>query len=964
MISFACPGCGGKFQVREELAGKRAKCPRCGQPVRVPERQPLQGVGGDAATLLPRGDRPGEDEGMTAPPPAPLAEGGAPVETSPSLQTQAAPGADGMLAATRADFTFLAPAQAADELGRLGPYRVLDVLGTGGMGVVFRAEDPGLGRPVALKAMLPGMATDPVSRERFLREARTAAAVKHDHVVTIYQVGEDRGVPFLAMEFLEGEPLDGRLNREKILPLAEVLRVGREIALGLDAAHGRGLIHRDIKPANVWLEVPRGRVKILDFGLARAGSQDTQLTQQGAILGTPAYMAPEQANAQPLDHRCDLFSLGCVLYRIATGDLPFKGADAISTLVAVATAQPQDPRELNPALPATLSDLILRLLEKDPARRPPTAAEVSRSLVQIAARPESPAKTVRAPQPPPAPTTAIRLDPAARPRQTGPARGRRKAGPAGLPWRMVLIAAGAALGLAGILIAAAAVRIATDHFSPKRGEQEIVTVRREGPAVTPLQPAPKPGMPVPAPETHPAQAPPPGPAPTPAVRPPAGQAAEPVVWSAEAVSEGRVRAPSLRGLVPSYYNEFTSPKDGPDAGTSKNGGERGYTNGRYWIRHPDKGLTFWNTTTVNAGCALEVVGRILGGPADGWEVRLHNRQQQRGLYIRLTGAGELLLGPGLAEPAGSPQTKVGPIRHPAIWRGQRFNTLLAVIRGPRQVELYVNGVAVCAPVTLARDFTPRGVMLGLHSEGAAEAQFERVGVWPADGFPGPRMGKALEEELCWPRRAVGTGRIPAPDLAKAPLLFQDDFHTPNGHWPRRKTEGNEFRYAHGTYHIGAKAGSAYAWLGQYRDFACEVRGRLTEAGPGRWGIAFSRSDGAEPYLRVGLSGEGDLEIGPPAGVTSAENLSARQVGPIRHRAIKPGAEYNTLLVVSRDGLLEVYVNGVAAAEPIATEANAEPCWVGLISESGGGPSEADFSGMKVWSAAGLPPPQARGPAAR
>ena len=151
---------------------------------------------------------------------------------------------------------FLAPPERPDEIGRLGPYRVLAVLGQGGMGVVFRAEDPALDRPVALKAMLPGMAAVPTATERFLREAKAAAALKHEHIVTIYQVGEDRGVPFLAMEFLEGEPLDDRLRREGRLPLAEVLRIGREIAVGLAAAHDRGLVHRDIKPANLWLEGP------------------------------------------------------------------------------------------------------------------------------------------------------------------------------------------------------------------------------------------------------------------------------------------------------------------------------------------------------------------------------------------------------------------------------------------------------------------------------------------------------------------------------------------------------------------------------------------------------------------------------------------------------------------------------------------------------------------------------------
>jgi WD40 repeat protein len=284
----------------------------------------------------------------------------------------------------------LAPPQAPDEIGRLGPYRVLKVLGSGGMGVVYQAEDVQLRRPVALKALLPALAAAPTFRERFLREARAAAAIKHDHVVTIYQVGEDRGVPFLAMEFLEGESLDQRLRRAGPLSAAEARQVGREMADGLAAAHDRGLVHRDIKPGNVWLEtqpgsaVTGGRVKILDFGLARAVDDATHLTQQGAVVGTPAFMAPEQAAGQPVDARCDLFSLGCVLYNALAGHPPFKGLDMIATLLAVATQDPPTPRALNPRVPVRFSDLVMRLLAKKPADRPASAREVIKALDALA----------------------------------------------------------------------------------------------------------------------------------------------------------------------------------------------------------------------------------------------------------------------------------------------------------------------------------------------------------------------------------------------------------------------------------------------------------------------------------------------------------------------------------------------------------------------------------------------------
>jgi serine/threonine protein kinase/uncharacterized protein (DUF2141 family) len=297
----------------------------------------------------------------------------------------------------------LAPAQQADEIGRLGPYRVLKVLGIGGMGVVFLAEDPQLRRLVALKTMRLSLAANPEARQRFLREAQAAAALSHDHIVTIHQVGQDRDVPYLAMQLLQGETLEDRLNRRGKLPIAEVLRVGREIAEGLGAAHECGLVHRDIKPGNIWLEAERDRVKILDFGLAKSGdaleiarakasspeadtplvSLSPVLTHTGTLLGTPAYMAPEQALGLSVDQRSDLFSLGCVLYRMCTGVVPFKGRDINETLRALTKDNPRPPRQLNPAVPPTLSALVMKLLAKRREDRPAAARAVVEVLAAI-----------------------------------------------------------------------------------------------------------------------------------------------------------------------------------------------------------------------------------------------------------------------------------------------------------------------------------------------------------------------------------------------------------------------------------------------------------------------------------------------------------------------------------------------------------------------------------------------------
>jgi len=276
----------------------------------------------------------------------------------------------------------LAAPESPDEIGRLGRYRIRRILGAGGMGVVLEAEDPQLKRLAALKVMRPSLAASESARARFLREARAAAAVHHDHVITIYEVGQEGTLPYLAMELLAGETLAARLSREKKLPPEEVVRIARQIAAGLAAAHDEGVVHRDVKPDNVWLETqPEGdRVKILDFGLARAADDEPRLTKLGAIAGTPAYMAPEQAEDRPVDRRADLFSLGCVLYEACTGHLPFRGESTLAVLKAVAEHRPPPPHKLDRQVPRALSELIVKLLEKAPGRRFQTAGEVLAAL--------------------------------------------------------------------------------------------------------------------------------------------------------------------------------------------------------------------------------------------------------------------------------------------------------------------------------------------------------------------------------------------------------------------------------------------------------------------------------------------------------------------------------------------------------------------------------------------------------
>jgi serine/threonine protein kinase len=286
-------------------------------------------------------------------------------------------------AAETYNLSFLAPAQSEDELGRLGDYRILEVLGAGGMGLVLRAEDTKLRRQVALKTMKAAIAESPTAKVRFTREAQATAALEHDHIVPIYQVGEDRGIPFIAMQYLRGESLHTRLQKLGKLAPAEVVRIGKEVASGLAMAHEHDLTHRDIKPDNIWIETKTNRAKILDFGLVSATAEDEGLTHSGTVLGTPRYMSPEQALGHPVDHRSDLFSLGSVLYHAVTGEPPFAGSNFTSTLIAVAHQPPVPLQSAASELHPEVASIIMQLLEKDPGKRPQTASEVAERFAEL-----------------------------------------------------------------------------------------------------------------------------------------------------------------------------------------------------------------------------------------------------------------------------------------------------------------------------------------------------------------------------------------------------------------------------------------------------------------------------------------------------------------------------------------------------------------------------------------------------
>jgi serine/threonine protein kinase len=275
---------------------------------------------------------------------------------------------------------------------RLGPYEILDPLGAGGMGEVYRARDTRLDRVIAVKVLPSEFSTSPKRRERLEREARAVSQLSHPHICTLYDIGREGETDFLVMEYLEGESLADRLGRGR-LPVEQALRYASEIADALHDAHRHGVVHRDLKPGNVMLT--KSGAKLLDFGLAKlhetASVDDAELasslpttgaplTEEGIIVGTYPYMAPEQLEGKPVDGRTDLFALGAILYEMVTGQRPFLGDSRASLIAAIMSSQPRPMRELVPLTPPSLDRVVRRCLEKDPDERRESAGDLAAEL--------------------------------------------------------------------------------------------------------------------------------------------------------------------------------------------------------------------------------------------------------------------------------------------------------------------------------------------------------------------------------------------------------------------------------------------------------------------------------------------------------------------------------------------------------------------------------------------------------
>ena len=274
---------------------------------------------------------------------------------------------------------FLDPSTQKDALGRFGEYEVLELIANGPMGIVLKAFEPLLKRIVAIKILAPRLVQDDRARERFLREARAMAAVRHENIIEIYSVSTEKGLPYLVMPYIQGRNLQVYLKENTQLSPPEILQVGLQLAKGLEAAHQKNLIHRDIKPSNILLGENLNKLVITDFGLARS-EEDLSLTRIGEIAGTPQFMSPEQAEAKPVDHRTDLFSLGSVLYYLATGNPPFEADSILTVLRKVVEEEVKDLRDQRFDIPQPVIAIIEKLLQKNPKDRYESAQEVVLAL--------------------------------------------------------------------------------------------------------------------------------------------------------------------------------------------------------------------------------------------------------------------------------------------------------------------------------------------------------------------------------------------------------------------------------------------------------------------------------------------------------------------------------------------------------------------------------------------------------
>ena len=601
-----------------------------------------------------------------------------------------------------------APGKLPEKLpAPFGRYELLKLLGQGGMGAVYLARDTQLDRLVALKVPFFTATDDPHVLQRFLREARAAATLHHANVCPVFDVGQIDGIHYLTMAYIEGRTLAEvlRSDRKPATPQQAAALV-RKLALALEQAHRKNVIHRDLKPGNIML-ARGGEPIIMDFGLAHRGETgDVRLTQQGTVIGTPAYMAPEQAKGaiEQMGPSCDIYSLGVILYEVLTGELPFSG-NTFTLLAQLLVDDPPPPSSHRPDIDDRIESICLKAIAKKPVDRYASMAEFAADLTDYL---KSSDRTL----PPGAPPPSAELPFAETSLQAPPASLRAKS-------HWPLVAALASVGLLALLGAVVLVYIVVSRtrvvVDPKAdvaaafadGTRKSAEVKEDEPV--------------------------------------------PYIWPADALREGKVPAPDLSRVRAVFQDEFDDATSGFPRGQAPRGGFHGYRNGKYYIDIPGRGYSFWAVPldrTKPASQLGDFACRLIGrarGEKTRWGFAIITREESgetRRLTTWISDTGLLYLTEFIGPAPGTHKTLLEPASHPAIKSGEDvFNTLLVVLRG-RQLEIYVNGVAVCDPLLLERAITsPR---LALEGRGGTQkggtAEFDSITIWPADSIP-PLMAR-------------------------------------------------------------------------------------------------------------------------------------------------------------------------------------------------------------------------------
>ena len=624
--------------------------------------------------------------------------------------------------------------------GVLGHYRLQSVIGRGGMGLVVRAHDTRLDRDVAIKVLATTVPDDTATHERFLREARAAAAVRHTNVVTIYAVEIISDIPFLVMELVDGVTLDKYLQQTGKLSPGEIVSLAAQIAEGLASAHRQGLIHRDVKPANVLLErdtkdlsgvqpLSSWHVRIADFGLARIAA-DRKLTNSGLIAGTPQYMSPEQANGKEIDARSDLFSLGSVMYAMCAGEDAFRGDSALGVLRQVADHPARALRDISPQTPDWLVETVEKLMAKSPEDRFQSAGELARLLdhhlhdVQsdssgVVSKKETTDSVPQGQVPVSVGVSSafagiVTSEPARTPIESPPLnRGRQF---------IVAMFGMMIVAVFGIWMRQTVFRVEPSHGTPSEihnGEdQKIVAVEVSRGLVAGKDLSESDEK---ASSAEPAKA---------------DDTDQVFSWPAEDLWHGRIAVPDLSHSKELYRDDFDGPETAWQIGKAA-GCEYGLEQGLYFIS-ADPGLvgSAGLTDKTYANFACEVVGRVrivntqwflnYTSEANAVTVRFHLNGLQ-GLEVSILNDG--------------PPRVAQTIRHTAINTGEEFNKLLVVAVGNR-FEIYANDVAICNPVILKEMKPPGRFALGaVANENPVRAEFRSFRIWSAEDLP------ALEERL-------------------------------------------------------------------------------------------------------------------------------------------------------------------------------------------------------------------------